>query len=437
MSTLKPYADYKDSGTDLIGKVPVHWGVARMRSGVEIKKNQVGSMWDQYLLLSLTLQGVIPRDLENRMGKMPADFTTYQAVERGDLIFCLFDVEETPRTVGWVPKRGMLTGAYTAASIRKGFDSRYVAYHYLSFDQRKAYRRYYAGLRNTIRSHDFSNIPLAQPPLSEQRAISSYLDHETSEIDAFIGDQEELIELLKERRAATITQSVTKGLDEDAEMKDSGVEWLGKVPAHWTINKFGRCVRISSGQVDPRVEPFSSMVLIAPNHVESGTGKLLGLETAEEQGADSGKYEVAKGHLIYSKIRPNLMKVVTAPVDCLCSADMYGLNADPSQITNDFLKLLLLSRPFHDYAVDQSMRVAMPKLNHDTLKAVPLWFPSLEEQETIVKHVEYELDEIDAAIADAKEAIELSKERRAALISAAVTGKIDVRNHITAELGAA
>nr|WP_240926733.1 restriction endonuclease subunit S [Rhodococcus kroppenstedtii] len=169
------------------------------------------------------------------------------------------------------------------------------------------------------------------------------------------------------------------------------------------------------------------MILIAPNHVESKTGRLLETESAEEQGADSGKYRVSAGQVIYSKIRPNLAKVTIAPVDCLCSADMYGLSTDPHELISEFLLYQLLSQPFTNYVIDSSMRVAMPKVNHDSLGAAPIWIPPIEEQNEIVKFLELRCADIDALIAKSQEMIETLREYRSALITNAVTGKIDVR----------
>jgi type I restriction enzyme S subunit len=136
-----------------------------------------------------------------------------------------------------------------------------------------------------------------------------------------------LVELLAEKRQAVISHAVTKGLNPGGPMKDSGIEWLGEVPAHWEVLKFQRCVFVAEGQVDPKEPRYSQMPLIAPNHIESGNGRLIVLETAEEQGAESGKYLCQAGDVVYSKIRPALRKVCIAPKDCLCSADMYPLKA--------------------------------------------------------------------------------------------------------------
>src|SRR5690606_20598008 len=139
-------------------------------------------------------------------------------------------------------------------------------------------------------------------------------------------------------------------------------------------------------------------ILVAPNHIKAGTGRLLLLATAAAQGADSGKYLVRKGGVIYSKIRPNLRKAAIAPLDCLCSADMYPITVREAELRPSYLLLLLLSVPFTRYAVDCSLRVAMPKINRDALKEGRLWYPSLGEQDEILDHVQYATAPVDVAI---------------------------------------
>jgi type I restriction enzyme, S subunit len=202
--------------------------------------------------------------------------------------------------------------------------------------------------------------------------------------------------------------------------KDSGVEWLGEVPAHWEVKRFQRCVFVAEGQVDPADVAYSAMSLIAPNYVESGTGRLLGLESAVDQGADSGKYMCKTGDVVYSKIRPVLRKVCIAPVDCLCSADMYPLRAY-SGLNNPFLFWFMLSEWFSAVAVLESQRVAMPKINRESLKEIAIVLPKLEEQASIVHFLERETAKIDALVAGQERLIELLKEKRQAVISHAVT----------------
>ena len=264
------------------------------------------------------------------------------------------------------------------------------------------------------------------PPLEEQAAIVRYLDNTDQQIQRYIASKERLIALLEEERQALVHQAVTRGLDPNVKLKDSGVEWLGDVPEHWEVARFVRQVNIAEGQADPKIEPYASMLMIAPNHVESGTGRLLSRETAYEQGAISGKYFCRAGDVVSSKIRPVLAKVLVAPTDCLCSADMYPLRPRNS-LQRDYLFWLLLSTGFTAWSVLQSDRVAMPKINRQALNNVHIPLPPLSEQVSIVRHLIEATAKASGAIDRARRQIELMEEYRTRLIADVVTGKIDVR----------
>ena len=270
-----------------------------------------------------------------------------------------------------------------------------------------------------------SALKVPIPPLKEQRAIADYLDRETARLDALVAAKERVLGLLAEKRRALITRAVTRGLDPCAPLRDSGIPWLGEIPAHWETSKFTWSVFIVEGQVDPEVEPYCDMSLIAPNHVESGTGRLLGQETAGDQGAISGKYHCRRGDVIYSKIRPALRKATIAIEECLCSADMYPLRAR-DRLQPEFLLLYLLSEPFTTWAVLESNRVAMPKINREALSEIRIPVPSPAEQSLIVAHVQDATARIDSIRSATEGTLALLKERRAALIAAAVTGQLEV-----------
>ena len=268
---------------------------------------------------------------------------------------------------------------------------------------------------------------IAVGPLDEQHAIAAFLDRETAKIDGLVERQKRLIELLQEKRAALITRAVTRGLDPNVPMKDSGIEWLGEIPDHWKVRRWRHCCRVVVGQVAPDDQQFRERVLIAPNHIESGTGRILYMETANQQGAISGKYLVGPGDIIYSKIRPALNKVCISAGNWLCSADMYPISITESRLQTGFLLYFMLSKPFVRLMAEESMRVAMPKVNRDKLAACPLLIPDPAEQLALSGFLDCETAKVDALIAKVCQAIDLLKEFRTALISAAVTGKIDVR----------
>lgn len=280
---------------------------------------------------------------------------------------------------------------------------------------------------DSVRRWMITDMPFAVPPIDEQRAIADYLDWETQKIDDLITEQRGLIETLRERRRSLVTRLVTRGLDRHADMTEVSSKWLDFVPASWRLTRFRFVATIGNVMVDPKVGDVMHDVLIAPNHVERNTGRLLAIETADAQGADSSKYRVKSGQIVYSKIRPTLNKAVTAPCDCLCSADMYPISFDSDRVSNRYALYQMLSRPIHDYVTERSMRVKMPKVNREELADLPWLLPPFDVQEAISDEIDEQTSRIDEIISESEDLIALSQERRAALITAAVTGQIDVR----------
>ena len=232
---IHPYPAYKPSGVPWLGDVPAHWNLVPNRVLMNLRKDVVGNRANKYTLLSLTKQGIIPRNLENAVGKFPSSFDTYQVVEAGDLLFCLFDIDETPRTVGLSRLNGMVTGAYTRFVCGDRNLREFLFLLYLSLDNRKLLKPLYSGLRKVIPRITFLNAKVALPPEKEQAAIVRYLDYVDRRIRRYIEAKEKLIGLLEEEKQAVINQAVTRGLDPNVRLKPSGVEWLGDVPAHWEV----------------------------------------------------------------------------------------------------------------------------------------------------------------------------------------------------------
>jgi restriction endonuclease S subunit len=301
------------------------------------------------------------------------------------------------------------------------------------------YEMYGAGGQKRVPPDFCKNFLTPLPPPHEQQTIVDFLDREVTRIDQLVLKKTDLFERLKEKRSALISRTVTCGLPPEAaraagmpespRRKPSGIDWIGDIPAHWDVRKFSREVRIAEGQVNPEIEPYAKMLLIGPEHVQSGTGSLIKRETAMEQGAESGKYYCQQGDIVYSKIRPALSKLVIAPEDCLCSADMYPLRGR-FRLRNNFIFWLFLSQQFAAWSVLESDRVAMPKINRDTLNELRMPVPPIPEQDAIASFLSSETAKLDVMTTKVGTAIERLQEYRAALINAAVTGKIDVRKAI-------
>lgn len=207
MRKLEKYTSYKDSGVEWIGEIPKHWDILANKYIFKIKKDTVGKRSSEYSLLSLTLQGIIKRDLDGG-GKFPAEFDTYREVKQGDFIFCLFDVEETPRTVGLSQFNGMITGAYTVMSVQD-MDKKYLYYFYLNLDSKKRLKPLYRGLRNIIPKDSFFSFKTFVPPKEEQVQIVEYIETQTAKIDKAIELQQNYIAKLKEYKSSLIDSVVT------------------------------------------------------------------------------------------------------------------------------------------------------------------------------------------------------------------------------------
>ena len=206
---LNPAAPLKDSGIDWIGQIPAHWEQLANKHIFRLRKTLVGKRSSEYELLSLTLRGVIKRDMENPEGKFPAEFDTYQEVSPGDFVFCHFDVEETPRTVWLSEFFGMITGAYTVYSVADGVDPRFLLHFYICADTDKKMRSLYKGLRNTIPKDVFGTFKTPLPPIEEQREIVAHIDEASRKIEDAIAIKEEQIAALKEYKTSLINAAVT------------------------------------------------------------------------------------------------------------------------------------------------------------------------------------------------------------------------------------
>lgn len=282
-----------------------------------------------------------------------------------------------------------------------------------------------------ISASDIGDLRISVVDSAEQRAISDLLDRETAEIDAFISDQQELIELLSERRAATITHAVTKGLDRSASMKDSNVEWFGEVPRSWKMGQVKRVARaITDGahispETDGGVYPF-----VSTRDVRDGEINLVdSLRTTPETYAYMVRTgcQPRRGDVLFSKDGTvGRTAIVVSDEDFVVASSLIIISPNAS-VDSRFLNFLLMSTPVQEQISSFVKGAGLPRLSVINLTRMVIIVPPLAEQSAIANYLDHETAELDAAIADAREAIALSKERRAALISAAVTGKIDVR----------
>ena len=416
---MKRYSEYKDSGVQWIGKIPSHWKHYRNKEIIVESKNVVGEESYKYTLLSLTKQGVIVRDLTENKGKFPKEYNTYKKVEAKDMIFCLFDVDETPRTVGLSTHRGMITGAYDIFKINRAIPE-YLLYYYLSVDDRKALRPIYKGLRKVVPMPSFMSLPIFLPPNSEQQAIVDYLKVKTSKIEQYVTERERERELLESLKQSEIANVVTHGLNPDVPMKDSGIPWIGMIPEHWKTRKIKFLFKERSQKGFPN-EPIlcaTQKYGVIPQNMYENRVVVVnkGLE---------GLKLVKKGDFVIS-LRSFQGGIEYAHYQGIISA-AYTVLIPSKDINSQYIKFLFKSAPF--IGLLQTCVTGIREgqnINYDVLRKNQIMLPPLDEQQAIVDYIEARLTKIDNYIADLQAEIDYLKEFKQRLVSDVVTGQICV-----------
>ncbi len=390
-----------------LGEIPNHWEVLALKHILTSKKVLVGKHSSQYELLSLTLKGVVKRDMDNPEGKFPASFDTYQAVEPNDFIFCNFDNEETPRAVGLSPYKGMITGAYDVLSRKnpKLIDG-FLIYYFLYIDDAKRFKPLYKGLRKTVPFDSFMSYKIPVPSLKEQDAIVSYLDTTTAKIDAAIAQQQKMIDLLNERKQIIINRAVTKGLNPNAQMKDSGVEWIGEVPEGWEVRKLKHIAKLQSG------ETISSDSFTETGYPVFGGNGFRGYTNRftndgdyvliGRQGALCGNVNYAHGQFFASEH----------------AVVVYPYNKENLVWLGEVIRASNLNQ--------YSQSAAQPGLAVSMIQNISYPYPPEKEREIIASFLKNHISQIDMAIANCQNQISLLQERKQIIINEVVTGKIKV-----------
>lgn len=247
----------KDSGVPWIGKIPLKWNVHRNKDGFINTKTIVGEHSKNTPLLSLTTKGIKLKDIDNPEGKQPESFDTYQCVEINDLVMCLFDLDISAVFSGLSSYDGMISPAYKVLKCNERVIAKYADYWFrYIFDGRK-FNQYAKNIRYTLTYDVFSALPMLYPSVEEQQNIVDYLDTKCTQIDTIIAKEQSVIENLQEYNRAIISEAVTKGIDSDRVVMDSGVQWIGKIPNSWKIIKLKYEADIRRGRFShrPRNDP--------------------------------------------------------------------------------------------------------------------------------------------------------------------------------------
>lgn len=436
--SMKPYPEYKDSRIEWLGEMPAHWHIAPIKALCSFNDEVLPENTDpRYTFRYVEISDVSHTDgitFGEPIAFAGAASRARRVVREGDVL--VSTVRTYLRAIAGVRSIPSDTIASTGFAVLrpKDCDARFLAYGLLAEHAISEIIARSVGVSYpAINATDLVNVKLPLPDLGEQQAIVDFLDRETAEIDAFITDQEKLISLLAERRTATITRAVTKGLTPGTRMKDSGVPWLGEVPAHWALSKLGHHYEVVLGKMldGAKEAPIGARVL---PYIRAGNIQDSGLDLSDVNEMAYTPYEAERLDLIAK----DLLVVEGGSVGTVHYLDsaMGGwsfqktVNRVRSLGSADTKYLGNLIRTFRDSGVFEVIcnGSTIMHLTAEKLRALTIPVPTVDEQRSIAVFIDRETEEIDAAIEEARIAIALSKERRAAVISAAVTGKIDVRD---------
>ncbi|WP_287064924.1 restriction endonuclease subunit S [Megasphaera sp.] len=428
------YSEYKTINLPWLAKIPANWELIRNKQFLREKKDIVGDLSNQFTLLSLTLRGVIKRDLSEKKGKLPGSFDTYKIISPGDIIFCLFDMDETPRTVGLSEYDGMLTGAYTVFQVN-GINPQFLYYYYLSLDNIKALRPLYTGLRKTIKTDTFLALKLPVPPRAEQDQIVRFLDWKVSEINKLIGIRRKEIQELEELKAEIINSAILQGIDSNVVMKKTDVYYLPKIPATWKVIKIKRICKVGasiSNQLKKHTD--QDKVVFLPMENISENGKIDCSIKQPIAKVRTGFSSFAKNDVIVAKITPCFENGKGACLDELESdigygtTELFNLRAG-NDVLPKYLYYITMTKIFRSLGEGQMTGSAGQKrVPADFIRNFVIGLPSIAIQYKIIDYICLKTSQINRLICTKHKQLEFLKELCSTIISDVVTGKIDVRN---------
>ena len=431
---LKPYAEYKESGVSWMGVVPREWRVERtkwvFRSAKELNLGRRNTN-----VLSLTLRGVVNNNPDSPEGMVPKDYATYQIFRKHDLVFKLIDLENIRTSrVGLVHEDGIMSSAYVRLVPSKAANVRFFYFQFFDLYTRAIFNALGAGVRSTLGSTDLGELRIAIPQPDEQAAIVRFLDHATHRLDRAIRAKRKTIALLNEQKQAIIHRAVTRGLDPDVKLKDSGIPWLGQIPAHWEVMPLKRtCSLVRDGTHLPPARTLTGFPLLSVRNMVGG--RLV--RRADDSFISKADFEQLNSSFV---VRPNdvLMAIVGATLGKVAVVDDIGpfhiqrsvsiLRPRSELMSHAFLATFLRSPRLQQHLWQSVAFSAQPGIYLGFVANIPVPVPpTIAEQVSICDGLQRELSPIGTAISRIEREIDLLREYRTRLIADVVTGKLDVR----------
>jgi type I restriction enzyme S subunit len=419
----------KESGIEWIGEIPKAWEVKPLYA-VGHERRQRNLQGSEANLLSLSYGEIVEKHIDSNDGLLPESFDSYQVIEPNDLVFRFTDLQNDKRSLRSARSNysGIITSAYMSFRPSK-CDSRYLAHLFRSYDLTKVFYAMGSGLRQSLKWSDVRRMPIVVPPLGEQKAIADFLELELANIDSLIEKQQQLVTKLGLRRQAVITNAVTRGLSADVELRHTGNTWLGLIPLHWELKPLKYLVDLNS-----KTLPDSTPSDFEFNYIEiSDVTNTSGVETWNKQrfgeAPSRARRVVESGDVLVSTVRTYLRAVgkVPMPEDSLHFVASTGFAAlSPRQVSSDFLNYALTAEHFVSRVEADSTGISYPAINASDLVSIQIPTPPLDEQKSIAQYLDFEVGKIDGVVSASMRTIGLLRERKNAVITAAVSGEIEI-----------
>ena len=409
-SGMEPYPEYKDSGVEWIGEIPQHWDIRRSKHIINCIKGKSPTKYVGLEPNDLSLPYLSMEYLRDKT-KIPTHYEVENnsiIANKGDLLV-LWDGSNAGEFI--LSKKGILSSTMAKICLIKKYNHEFLFYVLKTNEKYLKDMSIGMGIPH-VDSNVLNNLLFVAPSSQEQQAIATFLDHETSRIDALVEKKQQFIELLEERRSALISHAVTKGLDPDVPMKDSGIEWIGEIPEHWDFKKLSYMASLKSGEniTSTEFEKYGEYPVFGGNGLRGYFSKY----THEGEYVIIGRQGALCGNINYTKGK------------CWVSEHAIVVNPTTKFVTfwmGELLKAMNLNR--------YSISAAQPGISVENIKKLKIPVPPLQEQQAIANYLDRETSQIDNLIEKTKQSIEYLKEYRTALISSAVTGKIDVRGTVS------
>lgn len=424
LSTMPKYEAYKDSGEGWISEVPKHWEVKKLKH-IFFEKKHTQNM--SLNCGSISFGKVVTKDDD----KIPhSTKASYQEVLNGEFLINPLNLnyDLISLRIGLSEINVVVSAGYIVLKNKVEMSKEY--FNYLLHRYDVAYMKLLgSGVRQTINFNHIANSLLLQPPMAEQIAIANFLDKKTAQIDEAIAIKEKQIELLKERKQIIIQQAVTQGLNPDAPMKDSGVDWIGEIPEHWTISKIGHYARVYNGSTPSRdVKRYWENGTIP--WMSSGKVNDYIISTPSELITASAYRECSlrifpKGTVLIGIVGQGKTRGTSArlAIDAVINQNVAGI-IPSDKILSEFLHQYLIQA--YDEVRNQGQGSNQEALNCQILSSFKIAFPSINEQQEIVDFIASQAEKLNESIDIQFIQIEKLKEYKTTLINSAVTGKIKV-----------